>query len=241
MKPNITSVEADKVIFEDGTTAPCDYLSLCTGYRIGLPFLEKSIAKAVMDDKTHVPQLYKNVFSPEIGSSLAFIGFVQPASGGVLTMAETQARWFGQLCDGNLKLPAPMAMLKQMEDETKAVLSRYTASKRHTIQRDPISYNDDLASQFGPKPSIWENPSMAWRLLLSSCGAAQWRLQGPHKNPKAKQMVEKVPVTGLMHYAVAAIVVVLAYWPIRFLFANRSVLVAFVVKCFSLPFSGIKG
>lgn len=35
-------------------------------------------------------RLFKNVFSPEIGYSLAFIGFVQPASGGILTMAETQ-------------------------------------------------------------------------------------------------------------------------------------------------------
>ncbi|KAH3779968.1 hypothetical protein DPMN_157777 [Dreissena polymorpha] len=34
-------------------------------------------------------QLFKNVFSPDVGGSLAFIGFVQPASGGVLTMSET--------------------------------------------------------------------------------------------------------------------------------------------------------
>ena len=45
------------------------------------------------------------MFSPSIGPSLAFIGFVQPASGGVLPMSETQARWFGQVCKGSVRLP----------------------------------------------------------------------------------------------------------------------------------------
>ena len=43
-------------------------------------------------------KLYKNVFSPEVGRGLAFVGFVQPASGGILSMSEMQARWFAELC-----------------------------------------------------------------------------------------------------------------------------------------------
>lgn len=32
-----------------------------------------------------IMKLYKNVFQPEIGPSLSFIGFVQPTSGGLLS------------------------------------------------------------------------------------------------------------------------------------------------------------
>lgn len=61
--------------------------------------------------------MYKNVFSPAIGSSLAFIGFVQPASGGVLTMSEMQAMWFAELCRGNAKLPDRLTMTEDMKKE----------------------------------------------------------------------------------------------------------------------------
>lgn len=62
-------------------------------------------------------QLYKNVFSPDVGSSLAFIGFVQPASGGVLTMSETQARWFAELCKGKVTLPDKHEMEEDIRKE----------------------------------------------------------------------------------------------------------------------------
>lgn len=65
----------------------------------------------------HGLQLYKNVFSPEIGQTLAFIGFVQPASGGVLTMSETQARWFAEMCQGHVKLPGRQEMERNIEEE----------------------------------------------------------------------------------------------------------------------------
>ena len=62
-------------------------------------------------------QLFKNVFSPTIGHTLAFIGFLQPASGGILSMAETQARWFVELCKGTIKLPSKNAMEDNMKRE----------------------------------------------------------------------------------------------------------------------------
>jgi dimethylaniline monooxygenase (N-oxide forming) len=57
------------------------------------------------------------VFSPEIGPSLAFIGFVQPASGGVLTMSEIQARWFAEMCKARVTLPSKSHMEKDIKDE----------------------------------------------------------------------------------------------------------------------------
>ena len=62
-------------------------------------------------------QLFKNVFNPDIGPSLAFIGFVQPASGGILTMSEVQARWFAELCKGKITLPNKHEMEEDISKE----------------------------------------------------------------------------------------------------------------------------
>lgn len=62
-------------------------------------------------------QLYKNVFSPELDHTLAFIGFVQPASGGVLMMSEMQARWWAELCRGTCKLPSRGEMIESLNKE----------------------------------------------------------------------------------------------------------------------------
>ena len=82
--------------------------------------------------------------------------------------------------------------------------ARYTGSRRHTIQRDPHVYNDDIAGFFGARPVWWHytlsNPRLAWALLFSSCGAAQWRLCGPGAWDGAVQEVLKTPVTGMWNW-----------------------------------------
>ena len=62
------------------------------------------------------------------------------------------------------------------------------------------------------------------RLMVGSCGSAQWRLQGPNSWSGAKETVRKVPVTEMMHYsglAVLVLVPLLVYWllsVLRFIF-----------------------
>lgn len=46
--------------------------------------------------------------------------------------------------------------------------NRYYHSARHTIQRDPLKYNDEIASYFGAKPELLKHPSLAWRYELTS-------------------------------------------------------------------------
>lgn len=45
---------------------------------------------------------------------------------------------------------------------------RFADSDRHTIQYDPIIYNDEVASFFDAKPSYSKNPTIAWRYYPSS-------------------------------------------------------------------------
>ncbi|GFS24375.1 dimethylaniline monooxygenase [N-oxide-forming] [Elysia marginata] len=72
---------------------------------------------------------------------------------------------------------------------TKASEERWYHSARHTIQRDPVIYNDEIATMIGAKPHILSHPSLAFRLLLGSGGAAQWRLDGPNKWEGAAEQV----------------------------------------------------
>lgn len=209
VKPNIAAVEGNKVVFTDGTKTTTDAIVCCTGYKIDLPFLDSSLKDLVVEENSNKIKLFKHVFVPEIGASLAFIGFVQPTSGGLLSVSEIQARWFSELCKGVIKLPLVEKMQQEIKQDQQKNESTYFASARHTIQQDPLNYNDEIASYFGAKPQLWKHPSLAWHLIVSSCGAAQWRLQGPHKWNRAKNVVYAVPITPLMHYGTLFVLVLL--------------------------------
>ncbi|KAK3095314.1 hypothetical protein FSP39_013123 [Pinctada imbricata] len=218
--PNIKKIEENRVTFINDESDEFDAIVLCTGYKIDLPFLEESVRSKVLDEETNSIKLYMNMVSPEIGHSLAFVGFIQPASGGLLSMSENQARWFTELCRGRVSLPTKAEMIQNIQDEEAENASKYYKSSRHTIQRDPIIYNDQITSFFGAKPELLKNPTLAWRLMVGSCGSAQYRLQGPGSWEGAKETVMKVPVTELMHYSLLLTMLLIPlaiYWIFSFL------------------------
>ena len=45
---------------------------------------------------------------------MSFIGYVQPHTGGILAMSETQARWFVYLITGKISLPTKEKMKKEI-------------------------------------------------------------------------------------------------------------------------------
>ena len=57
------------------------------------------------------------MFSPKIGNSLGFIGFVQPSSGGVISVSEIQSRWFVHLMNKEITLPSESEMLTLMKKD----------------------------------------------------------------------------------------------------------------------------
>ena len=181
VKPNVKEFKGQTVVFEDGTQEEYDTVIMSTGYKISLPYLNKELLSSIFDEERNMIYLYKNVFAPEIGKTLAFIGFVQPFSGGILCMAETQGRWFSQLMKGCVTLPSPSVMKSHIKKDNDKIQKRFTHSNRHTIQQDPITYTDEIASFIGVKPSIWRNPTLAYHLLFGSCGTYQYRLNGPGK------------------------------------------------------------
>ncbi|XP_067948329.1 flavin-containing monooxygenase 5-like [Watersipora subatra] len=193
--PNIREIGETSVVFDDGTAAfDVDVIVKCTGYTIDLPFLPEDIVSSVLDSEANDLKLYKNVFSPKIGPELAFIGFVQPTSGGILPMSEIQAQWLAMIIMGRTKLPPVVDMKEAIIKDRIICRKRFYKSSRHTIQQDPITYVDEISEMIGSKPNLVENLPLAPRLLFGSGGVAQWSLQGPFYNKEAAQLVRRVPV-----------------------------------------------
>ncbi len=88
---------------------------------------------------------------------------------GLLTCSEIQARWFVNLLQKNIHLPSEIEMVEDIEKDivhnlinqflTLLLLTckyfkkekcekRFHSSKRHTIQKDPIVYNDEVKYSF---------------------------------------------------------------------------------------------
>ena len=203
LRPDVARFTANGVQFSDGSRADnVDVVAMCTGFDITLPFFDAHTEATVVDKATNRMRLYESVFSPDLGPSLAFIGFAQPASGGLLSISEIQARWFAEVVAGRCALPPPAAMQAHMRKEAQQMEQRYGNSRRHTIQRDPITYNDTVAQHFGARPSPWRAMArldfpLAYRLLFSSCSSAQWRLRGPNAWPGARNAVMECPVTPM--------------------------------------------
>ena len=64
---------------------------MCTGYNVDLDYLGDEVRNKVLTDSDNNElQLYKQVFCPGLGSRIAFVGFIQPSSGGIMMCSEVQ-------------------------------------------------------------------------------------------------------------------------------------------------------
>ena len=102
----------------------------------------------------------------------------------MLTISEIQARWFIHLIKKDVKLPSETEMNEQIQTDLvflqpynqfwkniqitqikkKKSMARFHHSSRHTIQQDPIVYNDQVSEFFGAKPDMMKNLLISWRL-----------------------------------------------------------------------------
>jgi thioredoxin reductase len=137
-KPNVQSLDGDRVGFEDGTREPVDVIVWCTGYKVSFPFFDERFISAPDND---LP-LFRRVFKPGI-DNLAFIALLQPL-GATMPLAEAQGRWIAAYLRGEYHLPPRGQMELDIERERAKMFKRYVASKRHTMQVDFDNYLFDL-------------------------------------------------------------------------------------------------
>ncbi|MBN9622100.1 MAG: NAD(P)/FAD-dependent oxidoreductase, partial [Actinobacteria bacterium] len=134
-KPNIDRFTGGRgVRFVDGSEEEVDLVVYCTGYKITFPFFRPEIF-AAPDNKL---PLFRRVVSVE-RPGLYFIGFIQPL-GPIMPLAEAQVEWIADLLAGQVALPSPAAMRREIAVEEEKQRKRFVASKRHTVEVDFYPY-----------------------------------------------------------------------------------------------------
>jgi cation diffusion facilitator CzcD-associated flavoprotein CzcO len=140
-KPNLTRLDGDRVVFEDGSSEEIDIIVYCTGYKVTFPFFDEDFVSAPDND---LP-LYRRVFKPGV-DNLAFIGLLQPL-GAIMPLAEAQGRWLASYLRGEYRLPPLPEMEADIRAERDRMFRRYVASKRHTMQVDFDNYLYELGKE----------------------------------------------------------------------------------------------
>lgn len=179
LKPGVAHLEAHRVVFADGTSAPVDHIVCCTGYQLRFPFLNESILKP---DEYGV-ELYKHVFHPE-RPSLAFIGMCM-VGGAVFPLAEMQARWVARVFSGQAALPSTAEMRYAIRRQRNQLIQLGADPMR--VQ--PAEYVDDLAGLIGVRPNLLRHPGLIWFLLNGPFTASRYRLDGPGRWPGAEAVI----------------------------------------------------
>eukprot|EP00930_Biecheleria_cincta_P085043 TRINITY_DN74463_c0_g1_i1.p1 TRINITY_DN74463_c0_g1~~TRINITY_DN74463_c0_g1_i1.p1 ORF type:complete len:592 (+),score=84.60 TRINITY_DN74463_c0_g1_i1:39-1778(+) len=195
----IQRLEGNFVVFNDGSRVKCDCLVMCTGYKDVFPFLKGTVGST--DTPLCVPdgnvrRLYKHIFHPQVGSSMAWIGFVRPSTGGIPACAEMAARYFALLQAGLRMLPKDLAILTQKDFELD---TRYFCLSPDV--KTLVGYKDwmdSMAELVGCEVQLWRyvlRPKLFVRLCVGSLISCQYRLRGPGRNPElAAATILRVPV-----------------------------------------------
>jgi len=179
-KTVIKRVEGKTVHFTDGTKLDgIDTILFSTGYVTSFPFIP---ALPMLDQG--VRSLYKHMFDPTLGESLAFIGFARPSSGGVPVACEIQARYFALMLSGTRKLPNNWVERIAVEADMENKQFHLTTLKTVVFYGE---YMESLAHHVGCVPDLWSylftDPLLWMRLFYGPMLSCQYRLKGPHANP----------------------------------------------------------
>ncbi len=134
VKPNISELDGDSVVFTDGTREQIDCIIYSTGYKVTFPFLKPEIVTVNNND---LP-LFQRVFHPQY-RDLFFIGLLQPL-GAIMPIAEIQSAWISKYLLGEYTPPAPQEMMRNIQQEREVMRKRYGNSPRHTMQVDFAPY-----------------------------------------------------------------------------------------------------
>ena len=170
------------VLFDDGSSfAGCDVVVLCTGYSSSFPFFEAhmpTLAQREADARGR----FKHIFCPDLGPTLAFIGYARPAFGAVPPLSELGARYWVQLLARERDLPANLEGEIARDRKAEERLFRRDAMRLSSLVQFQ-AYLDGLARLIGCMPNLRllrrHHPAVHRRVVESACCAAQFRLHGP--------------------------------------------------------------
>eukprot|EP00931_Biecheleriopsis_adriatica_P060950 TRINITY_DN3661_c0_g2_i1.p1 TRINITY_DN3661_c0_g2~~TRINITY_DN3661_c0_g2_i1.p1 ORF type:complete len:585 (-),score=94.66 TRINITY_DN3661_c0_g2_i1:164-1918(-) len=197
----IVRIDGGFVVFGSGARVKCDCLVMCTGYRDVFPFLKGNVGRSTTPlavPEGNVRRLYKHIFHPDVGASLAFIGFVRPTTGGIPPCAEMAARYFALVLSGQRQLPRNLAELTRAECELDTKYYRLSPDVKTLVGYK--DWMDSMAELVGCEVKLMRyvlRPRLFVRLCLGSLLPSQYRLRGPGKLPELSMAtILSVPVAA---------------------------------------------
>lgn len=189
-----------EIEFECGTVLKdIDEIICCTGFVNKVPFLPEEHAVETPRD------LYKHVFHPDIGSSLAFVGFARPGFGAQFPIVEMQARWVGHVFAGDCDLPTGRSMKSVAAADASVYQDQFgTTGKRITALVDFHRYMDDIGNLIKCVPPLsrlfFQSPRVWKHIMFGPTQGTQFRLVGLGAKPKlARSILLSLPVSRLNH------------------------------------------
>jgi hypothetical protein len=149
VKPDIASLDGNRVLFKDGTAEEIDTIVFATGYRPVVPFMDESLIFAA-DGK---PRLLVNVVHPE-HEGLFAAGFAQ-ANGSMWRLADYQGQMIANLIVAEQREPQRATQFRHMLQTrgNSARVSGVVASDRHRLEVNYYDYRRQLKRlmrRFGP-------------------------------------------------------------------------------------------
>ncbi len=198
----IQEIKNNTVIFNSGEKKVFDVIVFCTGFEFTTSFLDFKF-KDIKD-------CYKHMIHPELGDSLAFIGFVRPQQGGIPLMAELQSRYYALICSGKKSLPSNAKEIAQIDKQRWATEFYETPEVFALV--NGLRFNENLAQIIGcqpPRPSLLLSPKKWYKYWFAHIWPCQYRLQGPGANTYAKRWVE-TEVHGLNTLAMGGIIILIS-------------------------------
>lgn len=186
----IDRVEGGEVVFRDGDRFACDTLIFSTGYVFDWPCPSVPFCD--------VRDLYQMMLHPDLGSRVAFIGWVRPDLGGVPVCAELQARYLALLLTGQRALPSPQQMRAHAQETRRELEAAFCNAVDPPTVVHYSSYTDGLARLIGCDPfdgGRVRDPALLARLWFGSQIGAQYRLVGPGaQTDTARRTIMRLPI-----------------------------------------------
>lgn len=194
---NLFGVErmgVNSVVCGDGQEIDADVVICNTGFRDDFSLFIN--APQLKEIEGNIRRLYKHIFHPEFGASLAFIGFVRPDPGGLAACVELQARYLASLCSGKCHLPDRQTLETIIEKDAQAETSSFYERPNVSESVRYVTYTSELAELIGCQPQApILNPKLLLKYHFGSAVSSWFRLSGPGSKPsEAQQVIKKLPV-----------------------------------------------
>jgi len=97
---------------------------------------------------------------------------------------------------GKCTIPTQLQMQDDIEKQQKRKRQKFTSSFRHGVQVEWSPYIDEIAQQFGAMPNlrqlIVDDYRLFFKLIFGPSLPYQYRLQGPHRWPEARNAIMTV-------------------------------------------------